>query len=93
MDSWRFWQELLKLRRRKSPLRLCQKAQLFGTYRCEHEYRFVSETKRALPLRKEWIYRVTVSSKMNNDMFDYFKELIKKEHGIDLSHSTFEKDD
>jgi hypothetical protein len=62
-------------------------------YRSEHEYRVVSETKRALPLRKEWIYRVTVSSKMNNNMFDYFKKAIKKEHGIDLSHSTFEKDD
>ena len=61
-------------------------------YRCEYEYRFVSNTVECLPFNAETVKQVTITSKMDNCTFDYFKEKIAGLYKGRISHSTLERD-
>jgi hypothetical protein len=62
------------------------------TYRCECEYRFVSDTVETLSFNLDTVKQITVTSKMDDDTFTFFKERISKIYTGRISQSTLEKD-
>ena len=61
-------------------------------YRCEYEYRFVSNTVEYLPFNTKTVKQVTITSKMDDGTFDWFKAKIAGLYSGRISHSKLEKD-
>ena len=61
-------------------------------YRCEYEYRFVSNTVEYLSFDVKTVKQVTITAKMDDCTFGWFKEKIAKIYSGRISHSTLEKD-
>jgi hypothetical protein len=63
------------------------------TYRCEYEYRFVSETLTDLPAVLPYLRRVTLTSRMSGDLFDFYNADFERRFPVPIVHSTLEKSD
>ena len=61
-------------------------------YRCECEYRFISETEKELAFDLGCIKRITITANMDKETFAFFKESIEKQHSVSVTHSRLEKD-
>ena len=61
-------------------------------YRCEYEYRFISETERDMTFAPDCIKQITITANMDEGTFGFFRELIEKQHNVSVSHSRLEKD-
>jgi len=61
-------------------------------YRCEHEYRFVSTEEKTLDIKFDHIRQIVITSKMDDDLFDFYKDKIEKIYKGRISHSSLEEE-